>query len=258
MRLALLGDPVAHTRSPAIHAAALTAVGLEGRYEARRVDEAGVYRACAEMRAGTLDGANVTMPHKRIAAAAADWCDPTAQQCGAVNTLVPQEGTVIGHNTDVTGIRMLWERMALPPAGVLVMGAGGAAAAALVACEGHPLLLSARRPEAAEAIVAIGGDAARIVPWGEPVPGAVVINATPLGSSGEALPAGVVAEAVALLDMAYRTCGSGTTPAVAAARRRGLAVADGIDLLVAQAAGSFTLWTGRPAPFDIMEAAARG
>jgi len=256
VRLALLGDPVAHSRSPAIHAAALAAVGLEGRYEARRVGEVGVYRACAEMRAGTLGGANVTMPHKRVAAAAADGCDPTALRCGAVNTLVPHEGVVIGHNTDVTGIRMLWERMAPPPGtGVLVLGAGGAAAAALVACAGHPLVLSARRREAAEAVAGAVGVDARVVPWGEPVPGAVVINATPLGRSGEILPAGIVAAAAGLLDMAY---GSGPTPAVAAARRRGITVTDGIDLLVAQAAGSFTLWTGRPAPLDIMEAAARG
>ena len=63
MRLVLLGDPVAHSRSPVLHNAALAALGIEGRYWTRRVKAAGVYSACAEIRAGTLDGANVTMPH---------------------------------------------------------------------------------------------------------------------------------------------------------------------------------------------------
>ena len=256
MRLVLLGDPVAHSRSPAIHAAALAAAGIAGRYEARRVDADGVYRACAEIRSGALAGANVTMPHKQVAAAAADWCAPTAARCGAVNTLVARDGEVAGHNTDVSGVRMLLERMALPAdAGVLVLGAGGAAAAALVACEGRPLRLSARNPAAAAALAAAVAVDAGVAPWGAPVPGALVINSTPLGMAGEHLPPGIVGAASGVLEMAY---GSGVTPAVAEASRRGLDVADGIDLLVAQAAGSFTLWTGRPAPLEIMEAAARG
>ena len=109
MRLVLLGDPVGHSRSPAIHRAALAAAGIEGRYEARRVDAAGVYRACAEIRAGDLAGANVTMPHKRTAAAAADRLAPEAARCGAVNTLVAEDGEVVGHNTDVGGLRLVRE-----------------------------------------------------------------------------------------------------------------------------------------------------
>jgi shikimate dehydrogenase len=195
------------------------------------------------------------MPHKRVAAAAADRCDPVAARCDAVNTLAVRDGEVSGYNTDVSGVRMLLDRMNLPAdCGVLVLGAGGAAAAALVACEGRPLALSARDPGAAGEVSSRVGVEAALVPWGEPVPGALVVNSTPLGMSGEPLPDGIIAVSAGVLEMAY---GAGETPAVAEALRRGLAAADGIDLLVAQAAGSFALWTGLPAPLEVMEAAAR-
>ena len=255
MRLALLGDPVSHSRSPALHRAALAAVGIEGRYEARRVDEAGVYRACAEMRAGDLAGANVTMPHKRVAAAAADRLTPEAAQCRAVNTLVASDGAVAGHNTDVGGILLACNWAALPtgPA-VLVLGAGGAAAAALVAFGGARLAVAARRPGAGGALAAALGLEAVEVPWGRPVPGAVVVNATPLGMQGEPLPPDLVEEAGGLIDLPYREL---PTPAITAAGRLGIPFADGCAVLVAQAALAFTLWTGLEAPVAVMQRAAR-
>jgi len=253
VRLVLLGDPVGHSRSPAIHRAALAAAGIEGRYEARRVDEAGVYRACAEVRAGDLAGANVTMPHKR---AAADRLAPEAARCGAVNTLVPTGGEAVGHNTDVGGLRLARDWAGIPAEGpVLVLGAGGAAAAALLAFAGLPLAISARRAGAAGALAAAVGVEAREVPWGVPVPGAVVVNATPLGMGGEPLPPGVVEEAAGgLIDLPY---GAGSTPAAAEARGLGWPTADGLEVLVAQAALAFRLWTGREAPLDVMRRAAR-
>lgn len=254
MRFVLLGDPVGHSRSPAIHRAALAAVGLEGRYEARRVDVAGVYRACAEMRAGDLAGANVTMPHKRVAAAAADLLAPEAERCGAVNTLAPAEGRVVGHNTDVGGLHAVWEQAGMPAASpVLVLGAGGAAAAALVAFGGSPLTVASRRAGAAGALAAALGVVAREVPWGEPVPGAVVVNATPLGMHGEPLPPAVMEEALGFIDLPY---GAEATPALAEARRRGRPAAGGVDVLVAQAALAFRLWTGCEAPLEAMRRAA--
>jgi shikimate dehydrogenase len=255
VRLVLLGDPVAHSRSPAIHNAALAALGIEGRYWTRRVNPAGVYAACAEIRAGTLDGANVTMPHKAVAAAAADRVAAVAARCRAVNTLFAEGGEVVGDNTDVPGIRLALDRAGLPSAGpVLVLGAGGTAAAVMVALEGRELVVSARRAGEAEATAALVGVRARPVPWGEAVSGAVVANATPLGREGDRLPDGVVEEAVALIDFAY---GSEPTPAVVAAMSAGIGVIDGIDLLVAQAALSFELWTGLAAPYEVMAAAAR-
>jgi shikimate dehydrogenase len=255
VRLVLLGDPVAHSRSPAIQNAALAARGVEGRYWARRVNPVGVYSACAEIRAGTLDGANVTMPHKMVAAAAADRVTGVAARCGAVNTLVRDSGEAVGHNTDVPGILLALDRAGLPPeAPVLVLGAGGIAAAALVALEGRDLVVSARRGGEAETVVTRVGVGARVVPWGHIVPGAVVVNATPLGRDGESLPEGLMERAAALIDFAY---GPQPTPAVIVARNAGLGVVDGIDLLVAQAALSFELWTGLTAPYEVMAVAAR-
>lgn len=255
MRLVLLGDPVAHSRSPAIQRAALAAAGILGSYEARRADAAGVYRTCAEIRAGTLQGANVTMPHKAVAAAAADRLAPAAARCGAVNTLVGEQGEVVGHNTDVGGLLAVWQRAGMPAgAPVLLLGGGGAAAAALVALAGARPAVATRRPGAGQALAEALGVAATGVPWGEPLAGAVVVNATPLGMQGEELPPGVVESAGGLIDLAY---GPEPTSAVVLARRRGLPVADGLDVLVAQAALSFELWVGRPAPMAVMEAAAR-
>lgn len=254
MRLVLLGDPVGHSRSPAIHQAALAAAGIEGRYEALRVNSAGVYRACAEIRAGALDGANVTMPHKRTAAAAADRLAPEAARCGAVNTLVPEGGEVAGHNTDVGGLLLARDWGGIPSgAPVLILGAGGAAAAALVAFAGSDLFLSTRRAGAGRALGAALGVPAGETPWGRPVPGAILVNATPLGMLGEALPACLVEEAAGLIDMPY---GAEPTPAMTAARRLGLPAADGLDLLVAQAALSFRLWTGVEADMSSMRRAA--
>ena len=254
MRLVLLGDPVAHSRSPAIHGAALAAAGIAGRYEARRDDETGVYLACAEIRSGALRGANVTMPHKRVAAVAADRLAREAQRCGAANTLVGEDGEVVGHNTDVSGLLLAWDWARLPrDATVLLLGGGGAAAATLVALDGAEILVSTRRPGAGAVLAAALGVATGEVPWGRVVPGAVVVNATPVGMQGEPLPAGVVEEAAGLFDMPY---GRETTLAVVAARRLGLPVAEGIDHLVAQAALSFRLWTGVEAPLAVMRRAA--
>lgn len=255
MRLALLGDPVAHSRSPEIQRAALAAAGVLGLYEARRVDEAGLYRAIAEIRAGDLRGANVTMPHKRTAAAAADRLSAAAGRCAAANTLVAEGAEVVGHNTDVGGLRTAWEQAGLPAEGpVLVLGAGGAAAAVLIAMEGREIAIAGRRAGVGGALAAAVGVRAVEIPWGQAWPGAVVVNATPVGMEGDSLPPGVVEESAGLVDLPY---GSGPTPAATLARRRGLRVVDGLDHLVAQAALSFELWTGVPVPRAAMEAAAR-
>ncbi len=249
----MLGDPVAHSLSPHIHTAALAATGIPGAYTARRVEGAGLAAAVAEIRAGTLDGANVTMPHKETAAALCDRLAGAARRIGAVNTLVRVGDDVVGHITDVDGVRLAWEWEQLPTdTPVLVLGAGGAAAAACIALEGRNVAVTTRRPETADALVARIATGATTVPWGSGVLGAVVVNATPLGMRGERLPEGVLAQAAGLLDMAY---GSGTTPAVATMRRRGLPAAGGVTMLLGQAVESFRLWTGRTAPLAAMRAA---
>jgi shikimate dehydrogenase len=250
LRLALLGDPVDHSLSPRLQAAALDAAGIEGVYVARRVDAAGMQAAVEELRRGELDGANVTMPHKSLAAALTDELGADAARAGSVNTLSVQAGRIRGVTTDVEGIRKAWKPLADGP--VLLLGAGGAAAAALLALKGRPLTVAARRAEAADALIARTGIAAAIAPWGEPISDAVVVNATALGMRGEHLPEGILERAAGLFDMPY---GSVPTPAVELARAIGLPVVDGLGMLLSQAALSFQLWTGVTPSLSVMRAA---
>ena len=253
LELVLFGDPVDHSWSPAIHQAALDAVGLDGTYRAIRVDFAGLRRGCADLRAGRWHGANITMPFKRVAAAETDERSSGAERSGSVNTIVVDGSRLVGHNTDIDGIRRVWEETDLPlDAPVLVLGSGGAAAGALIALERHDRFVSSRRLEAAERLAKTAGRGVRAVPWTTAMPGAVVINATPLGMQGEALPAGLVEASSGLLEMTY---GRGATRAERTARQAGLPCASGTDLLLAQAIVSFTLWTGLAAPSEEMSRA---
>ncbi len=135
---------MSHSRSPAIHNAALAAAGISGVYEARRVDAAGVRAAFDELRSGELAGFNVTMPHKALAAELCDHLDTDASLAGSVNTVKLIDGAVWGFSTDIGGIRDAWGE--LPATGpILVLGAGGAAAAACVALADRPIYIAARR-----------------------------------------------------------------------------------------------------------------
>jgi shikimate dehydrogenase len=253
MRLAVLGDPVEHSLSPAIHQAAFQAEGIAGSYTARRVDAAGLEQAFDEIRRGDLDGANVTMPHKHLAGELCDVLAPEAARTAAVNTLVRVGSSIVGHNTDVAGVTAAWRWASLPTSGpVLVLGAGGAAAAALVALEQRILTVSARSEVRAAALLDRIGVTGDVVAWGVAIPGAVVVNATPVGMHGEPADAEVVAGASGWFEMAY---GSGPTPAVAACRDRGVPVSEGPDMLLAQALESFRLWTGRTGDAATLRAA---
>ncbi len=252
MRLVVLGDPVDHSLSPALHAAAFTSVGIDGSYGTRRVDETGMVAAVADIRSGALDGANVTMPHKALAASLTDRNAESAGRAGAVNTLVRVGSAVVGHNTDVAGVTYAAAYAELPDAPVLVLGAGGAAAAALLAFEARPLAISARRPERARELVERLGVAAEIVSFGDPMPGAILVNATSVGMAGEELPVRELTVHAGLLDMPYA---SGPTPATEAMRSAGLPVAEGPDMLIGQAIAAFRLWTGRDPDAEAMRTA---
>ena len=250
LHLAVLGDPVAHSLSPVIHAAALEFAGLEGAYSRRQADRRGMRRAADDLRAGRLDGANVTMPHKALAAGLADRRSGAVVRSGGANTLWMENGRLHADSTDPDGVRFAWQHARLPgDAPALLLGAGAAAAAALLALGDREVLVAARRPEAAHQLVARVGVEAAVAPWGQPVPGAVLVNATPLGMRGEALPAGVLEEAGGLLELAY---GRGQTPAEAVLAARGLPVASGELMLVGQGAASFAIWTGVEVPPTVM------
>lgn len=249
----MLGDPVEHSLSPLLHGTALRHSGLTGTYEARRVDSAGMKEAVDAIRRGELDGASVTMPHKGLAHDLSDRLSDDAARTHAVNTLVRVDGEIIGHNTDVAGVRTAWSWAGLPErAPVVLYGAGGAAAGALVALEHRQVVVCARRLEAAEELVSEVGTGTPH-PWQPPGRPSVLVNATPLGMRGEPMGDGFLDDAVGVFDMAY---GSGTTPTVRLARETGLPVAEGVDLLVGQAIVSFWLWTGRRAPVEAMRAVA--
>jgi len=249
LKLAVLGDPVAHSLSPRLHNAALRAAGIEGTYEARRVDAGGMAAAIEEIRTGELDGANVTMPHKRLAAGLVDEVGSEAARAGSVNTLALRGASVVGESTDIEGIRLAWR--GLPDGPALILGGGGAAAAALLALEGRPLVVSARSSSAAARLIEQTGVAADVAEWGSPVPGAVIVNATPLGMAGESLPSGLLEVATGLFDMPY---GAAPTEAVKRARSLGIPALEGVEMLLAQAARSFELWTGVAAPVAAMRA----
>ncbi len=252
--LAVLGSPVGHSLSPRIHAAAMRHLGIDGIYEARDVDSDGMLIQAELMRRGALFGANITMPHKELAANLCDQLAPTAQRTGSVNTWVTSGRHIVGHSTDGDGVRFAWEAADLPGSGpVRILGAGGAAVAAAVELvPTHAVTISARRRGAATAVAARLGIG--VAEWGSPCIGATVVNATPIGMAGETLDNGLTEGAVAYFEMVYA---AGETVAESRFRNLGLPVASGIDMLVGQAAASFELWFGVSAPIGVMRGATK-
>jgi shikimate dehydrogenase len=198
-------------------------------------------------------GANVTIPHKRAALALADSASPAARAIGAANTLTfERSGTIAAENTDAPGLISALERS---PAGMraLVLGAGGSARAAVWALldAGAEVCVCNRTPARARALADELG--ARAVE--RPVAADLLVNCTSVGlqqtANDEAtlnqllLGADQVGEYRYVVDLVYR---SGDTPLIAAARAQGAQVVCGLEVLVAQGALSFELWTGRPAP----------
>lgn len=259
IRLVVLGDPVSHSRSPAMHTAALSASGISGEYLARRVDDDGMQAAAREMRHGVLTGANITTPHKHLAANLADRRSDLVRRMGAANTWwIDQDALLVAENTDVAGVEYAFEQVGVS-APTLILGAGGAAAAALVAVAespraDHAVYLSTRNEDRARVLLDRLGLSARFVAWETPISGAVVVNATRLGMAGETLPPGLLEEAAGLVDMPY---GDRPTPAVARALQLGIPCSPGLDMLLGQAVAAFTIWTGVIPDSTVMSEAAR-
>jgi shikimate dehydrogenase len=256
---AVIGHPVRHSRSPAIHNAAFAATGLDWVYVACDVAPGrggDAVRAAATL---GLAGLNVTMPHKTDAAAACDDLTPAAAALRSVNTVVVRDdGTVLGDSTDGEGfLRSLADR-GLDPAGrtVLLLGAGGAAravAAALVA-RGAQVAVAARRPEARDAlVVAVPGTGTAEWPTDGPAPFDVVVNATPIGMGDDPSLPVEPAPGQWIVDLVYHPF---ETPLLRRARDVGAPTVDGLGMLVHQAALAFEQWTGVPPPLDAMRAAA--
>ena len=254
LHFAVLGDPIEHSRSPAIHNAAMAHLGIDGSYVARRVRAGELSGVVSELRKGSLDGANVTMPLKLEAAALADDLTVEAAASGSVNTLRLRSGLVEGHSTDVVAsARAFSDERFDQSAPILILGAGGAAAAAIIGAAGRVVYVAARSAQRATALVDKLGSGG-VVPLGVGVSGALVVNATPLGMGGERCPRRSPRPLPA-----SSTCPTGRseTLTVAGARAAGLPFMDGVEFLVLQAAASFEWWTGVPAPTEVMVRAAR-
>ena len=266
--LVLLGDPVGHSMSPTIQNAAFSAADVDGVYLAVRCasdDLHGFMRGLS--RAG--GGGNITLPHKEKAASVADVASPAVRRTGACNTFWGDEdGRVHGDNTDVDGFRRaLGSFVEGSPAGirVLLLGAGGAARAALMGLleEGaDEVLIFNRTAERARAVARrIGGEKARVAPVLEGLRSEsfdLVVNATRLGL-GESDPSPLAFDILnrvgAAMDLVYA---KKTTPFVRAAEALGIRATDGGEMLVQQAAASFERWWSTPAPVEVMRAAMKG
>lgn len=263
LAFAVLGWPVAHSRSPRMHQAAFHALGLEASYVPLPVPPGALADAMEEVRAN-LDGANVTVPHKSAVMPFLDEVEPVARAIGAVNTLVRAGDRWVGTNTDAAGLlRALQEAQApVRDARAVVLGAGGAARAAVYALleAGAEVTVAARRLEAARALTdALGG---RPLPLGrveQAFRGAdLVVQATSatLGDEAQAfadaLPLAALPDHATVMDLVYTPR---ETTVLRAAQARGLRTVDGTGMLVHQGALAFTRWTGRPAPVEAMRAA---
>ena len=260
----IIGWPVAHSLSPRIHNAAFRALGMDWVYVPMLVEPSEVERAFPGLVALGCAGANVTMPHKTIAAERAGTLSDDARRLRSVNTLVVEGSTLHGHNTDAPGFdRFLRHDAGFDPRerSALIFGAGGAArACALALARGGvaSLIVAARDPartEPLEAAIEGFGVDVRTVAFHEVghVQADLIVNATPLGAGGEPLPTPPIREGTLVVDLLYDPA---VTPLQTSARAAGAIAFGGVGLLLHQAALSFELWTGRQPPLDVMSAAA--
>jgi shikimate dehydrogenase len=268
MQLLLIGDPVGHSLSPAMHSAALAAAGLVGwTYTAETVHAGDLARVVASLRQREWAGANVTVPHKRAVMPLLDGITPVAAAIGAVNTVVKEaDGRLIGHNTDAAGfladLYALEAQFGKGP--VLIIGAGGSARAVAAACAGVSarIRVIARRREQAEALQTIAP--LEVFDW-DPVGWlqasddcTLIVNTTPLGMTPKPdfspwLDGTPFPPMAFVYDLVYNPP---ETLLVQQAKAAGLRAATGLGMLVEQGALAFEKWTGHRAARTAMRRAA--
>jgi shikimate dehydrogenase len=260
-RLGVVGWPVAHSRSPAMHAAALAAAGLDRwRYQALGVAPDDFGDTVRALPALGFRGVNVTIPHKEAALAVADDASPAARTIGAANTLTFAGGAIHADNTDAPGLLAALTEEGMGYRSALVLGAGGSARAVAYALReaGTRVRVWNRTAARAHALAGeLGVEAVDGV-----VPAELLVNCTAVGLDDQtspfkalALSADALDAYACVVDLVYR---DGGTELLHEARRRGLRTVDGLEVLVHQGALSFEIWTGAPAPVEEMRRAARG
>jgi shikimate dehydrogenase len=263
-RLAVLGHPVSHSRSPAMQTAALGALGIADQwsYEAVDVEPAEFGERTTELAGLGFVGANITIPHKEAALALADEASKSAAEIGAANTLSFGDSRIRADNTDASG---LLAALPVPVEGraALVLGAGGSARAAVWALAGRGASVSVwnRTPERAAELVrelapatAVTGEQARARGY------QVIVNCTAIGMRDEdpfehlPLDPERLDRGVVVADLVY--AGS-ESRLVREARKRGATAVEGLEVLVRQGAESLRIWTGMDPPLEVMREAAR-
>lgn len=258
-RAAVVGSPIAHSLSPALHRAAYAALGLTGwRYDAVEVDEAGFPGFLAGL-APEFVGLSCTMPLKRVALAAATEVAPAAAAVGAANTLLRTGGGWRADNTDVDGVlgALAEAGVTAPPAQVLLLGAGGTAQAAVTALArlgvAHVTVAvrDARRAGPLQETAERVGVAATVVPFPDRFCAGLVVSTLP-GDAGAMLAGREWSGVRTLLDVVYAPWPTGLAAAAAAA---GATVVGGRAVLLHQAGRQVELMTGRRAPLAAMRAA---
>jgi shikimate dehydrogenase len=260
----VIGWPIDHSLSPAIHNAAFAALDMNWVYVPMPVEPGSLSAAVSGLAGLGFAGANVTMPHKTEAAAFLEELTEEARRLSAVNTIVVGQDGPVGHNTDAPGFdRFLRRDVGFEVSGrrALVFGAGGGARAcalSLAAAGLARLVVALREPSrAAPLLGALDGTGLEVdvieMDRATAVEVDLVINATPLGAHGEDLPLPPLGPQSLAVDLIYRPI---VTPMQRTARGSGAAAFGGLGLLLHQAALSFELWTGREPPLEAMSAAA--
>ena len=268
-RVVLIGHPVAHSLSGAMQQAAFDHLGIDASYELWDRAPIDLADAISELRTDDFLGANVTIPHKERVVPHADRLTEEAHATGAVNTLTREGKKLVGHNTDVPGFKTALDQLVgrqKMPRHAVVLGAGGGARAVVYGLirEGFQrVVVFNRHLHRSEGLVKHFGRSAshmdlRAMPWHESIIEAelskakVLVNATSIGLQADEspIPAEILAPELMVLDLIYAR-----TRLLRDAAAAGCETADGETMLLHQGAASFTLWTGQPAPLEVMQTA---
>lgn len=273
VRLGIFGWPVAHSKSPEMHESAARALGIDLRYDRFEVAPGDLAESIREKHASAIDGYNLTVPHKEAIIPLLDEVAPAAEAIGAVNTVARSDGRYVGHNTDAPGLVRSLEEAGVRVGGtrVVVLGAGGAARAAVVGLSNagaSAITVLSRRPERCEALCSALEAHVDCELVSAPLPQArsffetatLLVQATSatLESNPHALefaaslPLDALPTEAAVVDMVYKPL---KTSVLARAEDRGLKVVDGLGMLLHQGAIAFEMWTGFEAPVEVMRSA---
>jgi shikimate dehydrogenase len=278
-QVGLVGYPVTHSLSPRMQQAAFDALGVEAHYVLWETWPDRLAERIASLRSADMLGANVTIPYKEDVVPLVDECDPVATRIGAINTIVNRGGRLVGYNTDAPGFMRALTGFAAHPFDcrgktVVILGTGGAARAAAVALlenEVDEVILLGRTVEHLNGLLhhlhtlsTMTRGTARIrgTTLGSPEANRLLsitdllVNATPVGLKADdttlVLDINILPTTSLVMDMIFNPP---LTPLLRAAQARGCRVLNGLSMLLYQGALAFELWTGRPAPIEVMSEA---